>query len=314
MNEWKLFFDGKDALDGLGAARKTAKQAKELEKYDLKTFAGKPMLFHIEEDLGELHDVAADHPAKVKELSERAKAIMLQIEKDGITAIVNPPQLPAQKQKIPKVVEAKYDGKPVPAPEGATIQFDGKSFKGWEIQKNKRAKIENPQWKLLKEEKAMEVVSPTGFISLQYKLLTHGHLHIEWATPSIIKGKGQGRGNSGVFIEGFPEVQVLDSYKNETYPDGQAGALYKKSIPLVNACRPPGSWQCYDIFFTRSKSVDGKKIMGSITVYHNNVLIQDNVQLNTMTAPGNLRMQDHNNPVRFRNIWFKEGVKAPAKK
>ena len=224
-----------------------------------------------------------------------------------------PALLAAQKKEIPKVVELKYDGKAVTAPEGSKILFDGTSFKGWEILKNKRAKTENPQWKLLKDEKAMEVVSPSGFMSLREKLLTQGHLHIEWATPSVVKGKGQGRGNSGVFIEGFPEVQVLDSYKNETYPDGQAGALYKKSIPLVNACRPPGKWQCYDIFFTRSKTFDGKKIMGSITVYHNNVLIQDNIQLNTKTTAGNLRMQDHNNPVRFRNIWFKEGVKAPEK-
>ena len=225
-----------------------------------------------------------------------------------------PALLAADKKELPKVAEPKYDGKPVAAPDGAKILFDGTSFKGWEFKKSKRAKTENPQWKLLKEEKAMEVVSPTGYISLREKLLTHGHLHIEWATPSVVKGKGQGRGNSGVFIEGFPEVQVLDSYQNETYPDGQAGALYKKSIPLVNACRPPGKWQCYDIYFTRSKTVDGKKIMGSITVYHNNVLIQDNVQLNTKTTAGNLRMQDHNNPVRFRNIWFKEGIKAPEKK
>ncbi|MDD7985259.1 DUF1080 domain-containing protein [Lentisphaera marina] len=222
-----------------------------------------------------------------------------------------PTMLFAQNQELPKVVAPKYDGTPVPAPKEAIILFDGTSFKGWEVHKSKRAKTENPQWKLLKDEKAMEVVTPSGYITLQEKLLSHGHLHIEWATPAVVKGKGQGRGNSGVFIEGFPEVQVLDSYRNKTYPDGQAGALYKKSSPLVNACRPPGKWQCYDIYFTRSKTVDGKKTKGSITVYHNNVLIQDNFQLDTSTSAGNLRMQDHNNPVRFRNIWFSEGVKAP---
>lgn len=116
------------------------------------------------------------------------------------------------------------NGTSVPAPKKGIILFDATSFKGWEIRKNKRAKIENPQWKLLKDEKAMEVVSPSGFISLQKKVLTSGHLHMEWATPAVVKGRGQGRGNSGVFIEGFPEVQVLDSYRNKTYPDGQAGA------------------------------------------------------------------------------------------
>ena len=158
-----------------------------------------------------------------------------------------PALLAADKKELPKVVEPKYDGKPVAAPEGAKILFDGISFKGWEFKKSKRAKTDNPQWKLLKEEKAMEVVSPTGFITLQEKLLTHGHLHIEWATPSVVKGKGQGRGNSGVFIEGFPEVQVLDSYQNETYPDGQAGALYKKSIPLVSIIEPQSNSLCISV-------------------------------------------------------------------
>ena len=117
---------------------------------------------------------------------------------------------------------------PVPAPKESIILFDGTSFKGWEVQKNKRAKTENPQWKLLKDEKAMEVVTPSGYITLQEKLLSHGHLHIEWATPAVVKGKGQGRGNSGVFIEGFPEVQVLDSYRNKTYPMASRGSIQKE--------------------------------------------------------------------------------------
>jgi hypothetical protein len=216
---------------------------------------------------------------------------------------------PNKKVTPPKVVEPKYDGAPVLAPKGAKVLFDGTSFKGWEVKPNKRTNQSHPKWKLLPDEKAMEVVSPTGVITFQKPILTEGHLHIEWATPAKVVGYGQGRGNSGVFIGGFPEIQVLDSYNNQTYPDGQAGALYKRSIPLVNACRKPGVWQCYDIYFTRSKKDEktGKMISGALTVYHNNVLIQEKIKINAHQGGGTLGMQDHNNPVRFRNIWFVDG-------
>ena len=216
---------------------------------------------------------------------------------------------PNKKVTPPKVVEPKYDGTPVPAPKGAKVLFDGSSFNGWKVRPNKRTKESNPKWKLLPEQKAMEVRSPTGFNFYQKPILTEGHLHIEWASPAKVVGKGQGRGNSGIFIAGYPEIQVLDSYNNQTYPDGQAGALYKRSVPIVNACRKPGEWQCYDIYFTRSKKnkKTGKVIPGTLTVYHNNVLIQENYKHNTSQGGGTLGMQDHNNPVRFRNIWFVEG-------
>ncbi len=152
----------------------------------------------------------------------------------------------------------------------------------------------------------MEVVPKTGFLRTREKVITSGHLHIEWATPAVVKGNGQGRGNSGVFIGGFPEVQVLDSYENTTYPDGQAGALYKRSIPLVNACRKPGEWQCYDITIERAVIKDGKVTKPArLTVKHNNVLIQDGYETNNRELTGTLGLQDHGNPVRYRNIWFK---------
>ncbi|HDS06521.1 MAG TPA: DUF1080 domain-containing protein [Bacteroides sp.] len=145
-------------------------------------------------------------------------------------------------------------------------------------------------------------------------------LHVEWRTPEVIEGRGQGRGNSGIFLMGLYEVQVLDSYENETYYNGQAGAIYKQHIPLVNACRPPGEWQTYDIFFTAPGfGEDGSLLSPAfITVVHNGVLIQNHVELLGPTLfigkpryekhaeklP--LKLQEHSNPVSFRNIWIRE--------
>jgi len=145
-------------------------------------------------------------------------------------------------------------------------------------------------------------------------------LHIEWRAPAEVKGDGQGRGNSGVFLMGKYEVQVLDSYNNETYYNGQAGSIYKQSIPLVNACLPPGEWQTYDIIFTAPVfNEDGsKKSSGYLTVIHNGVLIQNHVEILGTTEyigkPKNdphpsklpLHLQNHGNPVSFRNIWIRE--------
>jgi hypothetical protein len=136
-------------------------------------------------------------------------------------------------------------------------------------------------------------------------------LHIEWATPTS-DAKGQGRGNSGVYLQGRFEVQVLDSYQSETYPNGQAGAFYGNFAPLVNASRPQTKWQTYEIVFHAPKN-DGTA--GSLTVFHNGVLIQDHVPVKTTTTAsafsgvsekGPLVLQDHGNPVRFRNIWIRE--------
>ena len=145
-------------------------------------------------------------------------------------------------------------------------------------------------------------------------------LHLEWRTPIEVVGDGQGRGNSGVFLMGLYEVQVLDSYQNETYYNGQAGSIYKQHIPLVNACRPPGTWQSYDIIFTAPIfKEDGSLARPAyITVLHNGVLIQNHV---APTGPTEyigihpykahpdklpLSMQDHGNPVSYRNIWVRE--------
>jgi hypothetical protein len=205
----------------------------------------------------------------------------------------------------PVVVEPKYDGQLLPAPEGSVVIFDGQDASSWKQQPDKREADQTDRFRWKVEGGYMEVVPRTGMVSTRERLITSGHLHIEWATPAEVKGNGQGRGNSGVFIEGFPELQVLDSYNNKTYPDGQAAAFYKRQPPAVNASRGPGQWQSYDIFIERAKVENGKVTQpATITVKHNNVLVQDHLEIPGAVQAGTLKIQDHLNPVRFRNIWF----------
>jgi hypothetical protein len=216
----------------------------------------------------------------------------------------------------PPIVDSKYDGALVSSPPGAVILFDGQNAGDWVAIPNAKDTNQSSQfiWKV--ENGFMEVVTPTGsreqrLVSTKESVITSGHLHIEWATPAVVKGNGQGRGNSGVFIDGFPELQVLDSYNNKTYFDGQAAAFYKYRPPLVNACRGPGLWQCYDIYIQRAKMDTGKVVQPSvITVYHNRVLVQDHLIFSNAVQTSTLRLQDHLNPVRFRNIWFMPGETA----
>jgi hypothetical protein len=151
-------------------------------------------------------------------------------------------------------------------------------------------------------------------------------LHVEWAAPAEVKGEGQGRGNSGIYLMGHYEVQVLDSYNNVTYFDGQAGSLYKQWPPLVNACRKPGEWQTYDIVFDAPRFDPQGKLLSPayVTVLHNGVVIQNHSELMGTTAWDRapvyephadklpISIQDHGNPVRFRNIWVRELVDREA--
>jgi len=168
----------------------------------------------------------------------------------------------------------------------------------------------------------MESVKGAGYITTREKFGSC-QLHVEFATPTPPKGSSQGRGNSGVFLQGEYEVQVLDSYDNFTYPDGQCGALYGQSVPLVNVCRPPGQWQTYDIIYHRpifKGKTDEVIRKPRFTVLQNGVLIQDNVELNGGTNwqgphkisgfrhlddAGPIMLQDHGNPVRYRNVWIR---------
>jgi hypothetical protein len=144
-------------------------------------------------------------------------------------------------------------------------------------------------------------------------------VHVEWATPAVVAGDGQGRGNSGVFLMGRYEIQVLDSHENRTYADGQAAAVYGQTPPLVNASRPPGQWQTYDIVFEgpRFTATGTLRRTARVTVFHNGVVVQHATELTGPTAhkarppyaahPDRLplMLQEHGNPVRYRNIWVR---------
>ena len=211
----------------------------------------------------------------------------------------------------PKVVDPGGASKP---PSDAVVLFDGKDLSPWKSQKDGAP----ARWKV--ENGYMEVAKGTGGIETAQSF-GDCQLHIEWASPAPGVGQDQDRGNSGVFfIGGQYEVQVLDSYQSATYPDGQAAALYGQYPPLVNASRPPGEWQTYDIVF-RGPRFDGEgKLLrpARVTVLHNGVLVQDAVELTGPTAhksrppykahapKGPISLQDHSHPVRFRNIWVRE--------
>ncbi|MBN2507848.1 MAG: DUF1080 domain-containing protein [Verrucomicrobia bacterium] len=210
----------------------------------------------------------------------------------------------ARKSPEPPVTDPGPPGGPS---SDAVVLFSGKDMAQW-----KNEKGGEPRWRL--EDGAM-VVNGTGSL-ISKEVFGDCQLHVEWATPSKVEGSGQGRGNSGVYLQGRYEIQVLDSYQNTTYFDGQAGAYYGHSAPMVNASRKPGEWQSYDIIFHPPKhDTAGKVIPGSLTVFHNGVLVQDHVPVHGkattaahfagVTPKGPVVLQDHGNPVRFRNIWIR---------
>ena len=212
----------------------------------------------------------------------------------------------------PPVVDPGPASGPVPAPADAIVLFDGTDLSLWEDNKGRPAR-----WKV--EKGYMEVVKKAGSILTKQKF-GNCQLHLEWAAPLPAVGEGQERGNSGVFLMDKYEVQVLDCYENTTYADGMTAAIYGQYPPLVNACRPPGEWQTYDIAFRRPRFDPGGKLMSParMTVFHNGVLVHDSVELTGPTEnkkrppytvhPDKLpvSLQDHGNPVRFRNIWLRE--------
>jgi hypothetical protein len=197
-------------------------------------------------------------------------------------------------------------------PSDAIVFFDGK-----DISKLKGSGKNSPngefRWKV--ENGYMEIVKGGGSVVTAEQIEGDCQWHIEWRSPEEVKGDSQGRGNSGVFIGGYPELQVLDSFNNDTYPDGQAGALYKNNPPYVNACRGPGQWQTYDIICLREKKVDGKVVQpASITVLHNGIVVQFAFATGGGAQSGGLSLQDHSNPVRYRNIWARPIRIAPVKR
>jgi hypothetical protein len=215
----------------------------------------------------------------------------------------------------PKIVDpgtASTQEQPGKPPSDAIVLFSGKDLSGWKSQKDGGP----AKWKV--ENGYMEVVKGTGYIETSQGF-GDCQLHVEWMAPNPPVGQDQDRGNSGVFLMGLYEVQVVDSYQNVTYPDGQAAALYGQYPPLVNASRPPGQWQTYDIVF-RAPRFEGEKVTrpARVTVFHNGVLVQEGVELTGPTAHKArppykahaarlpLALQDHDHPVRYRNIWIRE--------
>jgi hypothetical protein len=198
------------------------------------------------------------------------------------------------------------------APSDAIVLFDGKDLSRWIGVKDGGA----APWTI--RDGYVEVALKTGDLATKDEF-GDCQLHVEWASPAEVKGEGQGRGNSGIFFMERYEVQVLDSYENKTYAHGQAAAVYKQYAPLVNASRKPGEWQTYDIVFRAPHFDDDGKVIerARITVFHNGVLVQDHVEVYGSTAhnapalyvahppKAPLRLQNHGNPVRYRNIWIR---------
>lgn len=199
------------------------------------------------------------------------------------------------------------------APSDATVLFDGKSFDNW-------VTIDGtaPKWTI--KDGAMTVTAGAKDIKTK-KEFGDFQLHVEWRSPAEVDPKqtGQGRGNSGIFLQERYEVQVLDNYNNKTYANGQASSIYKQHIPLVNVCRKPGEWQVYEIFFTAPRfNSEGRVISPAyVTVTQNGVLTQNHVAIWGPTEyiglpvykayeKGPIRLQDHGNAVSFRNIWIRD--------
>lgn len=227
-----------------------------------------------------------------------------------------------QEEKItdPKVTEV---WEPEPAvvtfdengvPSDATVLFNGKDLSAWKSDSDENAEA---AW-TVNNDGSLTVAPGKGAIRTKDNFDSF-QLHVEWQAPQKVEGEGQGRGNSGIFLQGLYEVQVLDSYENRTYSNGQASSLYKQHIPLANATKPTKEWQTYDIIFHEPKyDANGERTKkGTVTVIHNGVLVQDHIELEGTTEyighpqvkpheDGPIILQDHGNTVSFRNIWLRE--------
>ncbi|MFB6136047.1 MAG: DUF1080 domain-containing protein [Halobacteriaceae archaeon] len=234
-------------------------------------------------------------------------------ERPGYT---DTPRIPGSEYRVhdaerphPRVVDPRGFVEKEP-PGDATVLFDGTDLSAWE-----GADGGEPEWQV--EDGAMVVEPGSGDVRTR-EAFGDCQLHVEWAAPEEAEGDSQGRGNSGVFLMDRYEIQVLDCYENPTYADGHAAAVYGQHPPLVNACRPPGEWQSYDVAWTAPR-FDGDELVSParVTVLHNGVVVQDGAELVGPTghrdvsdyephppeAP--LRLQDHGDRVRFRNVWYR---------
>jgi hypothetical protein len=207
----------------------------------------------------------------------------------------------------PKIVTPGENNLP---PSDAIILFNGGDMNEWTDLKGNAC-----PWQIV--DGHLTVVPKTGDIKTK-KMFGDCQIHIEWRTPLVVKGEGQGRGNSGIFLQEKYELQVLDSYGNRTYSNGQAASIYKQSMPLINATKKPGEWQVYDVIYKAPRfNSDGILISPpTITVLHNGILVQNHTEIKGTTeyiglpgfkahGNGSLRLQDHGDLVSYRNIWIR---------
>ena len=219
------------------------------------------------------------------------------------------PKLTEVWEPVPEVVTPGEGAQP---PSDAIVLFDGKDLSAWIDEDGNKPKWQVKDGIINVVPKSGDIYTKQGFGDCQ--------LHIEFRTPAEVEGEGQDRGNSGIFLQSRYELQVLDSYENRTYSNGQAGSIYKQYIPLVNACKQPGEWQTYDIVYKAPRFNEDKtlKSPGYITVLQNGILIQNHVELkggtryigkpeyeaHGMNEP--LRLQEHHDLVSYRNIWIRK--------
>jgi hypothetical protein len=216
----------------------------------------------------------------------------------------------------PRVEPGSYSTQEQPGkpPSDAMILFDGTpaTLQNWVSDKNP-----NEPTKWVVQDGSLQCVPGSGYVRTKQEW-GDCQLHVEWSAPTKVEGSSQGRGNSGIFPMGQVEVQVLDNYNNPTYADGFASSVYGVNPPMANALRAPGEWQVYDIIFRRPVFKDGKMVeSGYLTVFVNGVLVQDHTPLegggghrgrskdHPFPEKGPLKLQDHGNPVRYRNIWYR---------
>jgi len=240
--------------------------------------------------------------------SKKVNSQIIPTEKKEIAKITDP-KVTEVWEPEPKVITPSEDGNTPPS--DAIVLFGGVDANSWQHNDGTPVK-----WTI--ENNIMTVLPGSGQITTKENF-GNCQLHLEWRSPNEPDRKGQDKGNSGVFLQGKYEVQILNSYQNRTYSNGQAASIYKQHIPLANAMRPPGEWNVYDIVFhAPSFDEDGHKSKsGTLTVIHNGVLVQDHVEIlgtteyigppkNIPHGDGPIFLQDHSNEVSFRNIWLRK--------
>jgi hypothetical protein len=221
--------------------------------------------------------------------------------------------------EVPIIEPGKVDSDP---PSDAIILFNGKDLNEWDEMGfgPNRTMTKKPAVTWVIKDGAIEASQSSGSLTTK-RSFEDFQLHVEWRTPSVVTGEGQGRGNSGVIIQGNYEIQILDSYNNRTYKNGQAGAVYMQYAPLVNVSRKPGEWQSFDIIYTAPRFKNDSTFFTPprVTIFHNGVLIQNNVEIQGPTVspgipqyivkahgPAPFTLQRHSGTLAFRNIWIRE--------